>query len=406
MKMNDEFEKEEETAHFPVVDAQFKIMADAAPVLIWLAGTDKLCYFFNKSWLMFTGRTMQQEIGNGWAEGIYKEDFDKCQKTYCSSFDLRTDFKMEYRLRDKNGEYRWLLNHGVPRYDSLGDFSGYIGSCVDIDEQVKAREALASVNEELERRVQERVLDLKQANEKLAYSNYELENFASIASHDLQEPLRKITIFGSRLKNGFTNVIDEAGNMYLNRMLASAESMKGLIENLLLFSQIDRAKEACVQVDLNEVLKKALSYLEIKIEETAAVINSVQLPVIKANEFQMEQLFLNLINNALKFRKPHAKPEITISCDKLPVEVIKELSLTPEKTYFEISVKDNGIGFNEIYKDKIFKLFQRLHGKKEYPGTGLGLAICKKIIDNHKGAMYVESKPGKGSTFSVVLPKT
>jgi light-regulated signal transduction histidine kinase (bacteriophytochrome) len=237
-------------------------------------------------------------------------------------------------------------------------------------------------------------------------SNKELEEFAYIASHDLQEPLRKITSFSERLKEKLPSNLEPDVQLYLNRMLAATENMRTLIDNLLEFSRTSRNREPFAKVDLNNTLADVKADLELKIEESSAQIEANKLPVIDAIPMQMRQLFTNLFTNAIKFKKADQPPRIRITCRVLSNEEVDARHLRPNLRYYLISVSDEGIGFDQEYAEKIFQIFQRLHGKAEYPGSGIGLAICKKIADNHMGTIYSESVQGKGATFNIILPET
>ncbi len=243
-------------------------------------------------------------------------------------------------------------------------------------------------------------LDLKEYNEALKRSNRELQDFAYIASHDLQEPLRKVMAFGDRLKSKFGTELGEQGNDYLNRMHNAATRMRALIDDLLAYSRVATKAKPFVPVELNTVIKNILSDLEVRIKESGARVEVDDLPAIEADKMQMRQLFQNLISNALKFHKVDSPPQIKIS-------VVKEKGGHQYigRDYYCILVQDNGIGFEEKYHDKIFSPFQRLHGRTEYEGSGMGLAICKKIVERHGGRISASSEPGKGSVFKVCLPK-
>ncbi len=236
-------------------------------------------------------------------------------------------------------------------------------------------------------------------------SNKELEEFAYVASHDLQEPLRKITSFSERLKEKLPQNIEPDVQMYLTRMLAATSNMRMLIDNLLEFSRTRRNSEPFIQTDLNAIVAEAKADLELKIEENSAVIECGQLPVISAIPLQMKQLFTNLFSNAIKFRKPVENPQIKVTGRELSRTEKENYHLKTDEGAFLITVQDNGIGFEPQYALKIFQIFQRLHGKVEYPGSGIGLAICKKIVDNHKGVLYAESTAGAGATFTIILPQ-
>ena len=246
---------------------------------------------------------------------------------------------------------------------------------------------------------------LQEKLEELNESNKELEEFAYIASHDLQEPLRKITAFSERLHERSGHEMGQDGQMYLQRILTATQNMRTLIDNLLEFSRTNRHNDPLEKIDLNLVMKEVVSDLELKIEETNAVISYSSLPVISSYHSQMKQLFTNILSNAIKFRKPAEAPVVTIASEVLNEKDKAELTLSRDKKYFKITISDSGIGFEPEYALKIFQIFQRLHGKAEYPGTGIGLAICKKIVENHNGVMFAESSPGQGAVFTVILPE-
>lgn len=238
---------------------------------------------------------------------------------------------------------------------------------------------------------------LEHKAEELARSNAELEQFAFVASHDLQEPLRKIRAFGDRLKMKCATILPVESADYLDRMQNAAARMQTLINDLLTFSRVISRTEPFVAVDLAQVTREVLSDLEVRIEKTGATVEVTDLPKIDADPMQMRQLLQNLIGNALKFHLPGAKPVVKVRAEILTNEAA-------EVPTCQLTVQDNGIGFDEKYLDKIFAVFQRLHGRQEYEGTGIGLAVCRRIVDRHKGSITARSKPGKGATFTVLLP--
>jgi PAS domain S-box-containing protein len=244
--------------------------------------------------------------------------------------------------------------------------------------------------------------DLEQKISDLNKSNKELEQFAYVASHDLQEPLRKITSFGDRLKLKFGNQLPAEAAEYVNRMFDASMRMQNLISDLLLFSRLTRSTEPFNPVSLDAVLKNILNDIEMKIQQRGAKINISPLPVIDAVETQMQQLFQNLILNSLKFQKPGNRTEIEITSE---IKSGFELNLkNSRRKYCKIMISDNGIGFEQKESERIFALFQRLHGRSEFEGTGIGLSVCKKIIENHHGMIYATSEEGKGSVFTVIIP--
>ncbi len=240
--------------------------------------------------------------------------------------------------------------------------------------------------------------------EKLHQSNRELESFAHVASHDLQEPLRKVMAFGDRLKSQYGEALDDKGRDYLERMHNASRRMQVLINSLLMFSRVTTKARPFEPVDLAEVTEEVISDLEVRIDETGGKIDVGNLTAIDADPTQMRQLLQNLIGNALKFSKKETPPFIKIYGKMLDAETGNKDDNAPGKELFQLTVEDNGIGFEEKYAERIFGVFQRLHGRKEYEGAGIGLSICRKIVDRHRGEIMTKSSPGKGSIFIVTLP--
>jgi PAS domain S-box-containing protein len=271
-----------------------------------------------------------------------------------------------------------------------------------IKEKDKEVGAVVIFKDITERKRAEEALNRKAAE--LARSNAELEQFAYVASHDLQEPLRKIQAFGDRLKTKCDAVNLQDGRDYLERMQSAAARMQTLINDLLTFSRVISASQPFVPVDLNTVAKGVLSDLEVRIEQNKAKLEVGELPTLEADPLQMRQLLQNLIGNALKFKKFDVQPEIKISARVLKNPFAGTPDEDPYAEQYEVTVQDNGIGFDEKYLDKIFAVFQRLHGRNEYEGTGVGLAVCRRITDRHGGTISARSKPGEGAAFIVTLP--
>ena len=280
-----------------------------------------------------------------------------------------------WRLR-KDGTKFWGNTIITALHDENHDIIGYSKVTRDLTDKKQAEDQLREYAEQLEQ------------------NNHELEQFAYVASHDLKEPLRKILTFGDLLNSNSKEFLDDRGKEYITRMQNAATRMMHLIEDLLNFSRINRQNEGFEKVDLNEVVKQVIQDLDVTIKEKNAKINVGDLAMIDARKSEIGQLFQNLISNALKFNDKQV-PVINIS---------STIRNNDEMSFVQIEVSDNGIGFEEVYRKKIFDIFQRLHGKSSYSGSGIGLAICKKIVESHGGKISATGEPGKGSTFTIKLP--
>jgi PAS domain S-box-containing protein len=285
----------------------------------------------------------------------------------------------EIRNRAKDGSHYWVHTTIVPFMGANGKPEQYVAVRYEITERVLAQE------------------QLKIHTKKLEISNRELQDFASVAAHDLQEPLRKIQSFSDRLQAKAREALTDDSRDYLDRILSSAARMQTLINDLLAYSRVTTKAQPFKPLDLNEIVAGIVSDLEVRLEQSQGRVEYSDLPKLHADETQMRQLFQNLISNALKFHRPGVPPVVKLT--SRPVD----LPHAGDKG-FEIRIEDNGIGFEEKYLDRIFTIFQRLHGRFEYEGTGIGLAICRKIVDRHGGYITAKSTPGQGSTFVVVLP--
>jgi signal transduction histidine kinase len=241
---------------------------------------------------------------------------------------------------------------------------------------------------------------------RLEHSNRELQDFAYVASHDLQEPLRKIRAFGDRLKALCAEALSQRGRDYLERMQQAAARMQTLIEDLLTFSRVTTKAQPFRPVDLSRIAREVVADLEVRLEQTGGRVTVEALPTVDADPLQMRQLLQNLLGNALKFHRPEAPPVVTVRSSNLPEPTVGPAGSGAPPQRCQILVEDNGIGFDEKYLDRIFAPFQRLHGRDEYEGTGIGLAVCRKIVERHGGQITATSTPGQGATFIVTLPVT
>jgi len=353
-------------------EQRFQNMADASPVLLWMSGPDGLCTFFNQTWLDFTGRTLEQEWGVGWAEGVHFEDFQRCMDTYTDAFNQRQMFEMEYRLRRHDGVYRWVVDRGNPRYAPDGTFAGYIGSCADITDR-----------KDLE-------LELRQAVRAR-------DEFLSIASHELRTPLTALKLRAQQMVGSVNRLLDPAlpATQRLQQEAAiSLAQVQRLTDMVDLLLDASRIAEGALRLERREVEAGALvAAVADRMKECAASARSV-LRIERGaaadgywDSFRIEQVVTNLIANAMKFGAGK------------PIDV----SVGRAGTVARITVCDQGPGISAQDQGRLFQRFARF-GSHNYGGFGLGLWIARTIVEAHGGAISVESRPGAGARFTVELP--
>lgn len=372
-------------------EERFRQLADGSPMFVFILDADPKAHvnYWNMTWLEYTGQSLEEAIGNAWNGIIHPDDIPVVMKLYTPAFENRHPYFIPaIRVKRYDGQYRWHSFKGNPRYLAAGEFIGYIGVGFDIHEQ-------KITEEKLEELVEKRTEELQRSNKELQRSNQNLEEFAHAASHDLKEPVRKIHFFTHQLKEQLSKYLDEFESRAFSRIENATERMRNLIDDLLLYSHASQRPQEKEIIDLNQKVQRVLEDLELDIQEKRAEINVGKLPAIAGYRRQLQQVFQNLLSNALKYSKPDITPQIDITASQVRQN---------DKDYHMISVRDNGIGFEQIYEEKIFQMFSRLHGRSEYSGTGVGLSIVKKVIENHNGFIRVESEPGIGSNFKIYLP--
>jgi len=358
-------------------EARFRVLADTAPVMVWMSGTDMLCNFFNKQWLEFTGRTMEQESGNGWSEGVHVEDLRHCRETYLKSFNARRPFSMEYRLRRADGEYRWVLDHGVPRYMQKGEFVGYVGSCIDITDRKLAD------------------LQLHQQRDELAHLSRvtTLGEMATTLAHELNQPL------------GAIHSNAEAAQILLQKNPPNLDEVQAILSDI----QQDGWRAGEVIHRMRSLLKRhrfKMELIEVKglVGALSGLLQAVMisrktrlrievapaLPSVWGDTVQLQQVLLNLILNAL---------DAMIDCPIEEREVVVR-ALPYDMGGVKISVTDQGTGFS---KEKLARFFEPFFTTKKQ-GMGIGLSICQTIIEAHGGQLTAENNSNRGATLRFTLP--
>ena len=376
-------------------EQHFRTLADQGSALIWTSGLDMGCDYFNQPWLNFTGRTLAQELGSGWTEGVHLEDIERCLLTYKAAFVARRSFSMEYRLRAADGRHRWIRDDGSPRHDSQGRFLGFIGYCYDITEAKELEFRMRRFHAELEQRVAERTADLATANRELA-------TFTYTVSHDLKAPLRGIDGYSRMLQLVHGDLLDDGARDLVARIRHGAGQMNQLIHDLLAYCHLEQRQVCCTRVDLVDLARRAIEARRADDPglgpgpglERVLQLEAPDTPVMAcADADGLAMVLRNLIDNALKFSARSQPP-----CVRLRVS-------HGEDGCAMLSVHDNGIGFDMQYHDRIFEIFQRLERAEAYPGTGIGLAIVRKAMQRMGGRVWAQGEPGRGAVFHLEMPQ-
>jgi PAS domain S-box len=345
---------------------------DDFPALIWRSRTDKLCDYFNKTWLEFTGRTMEQEFGYGWAEGVHPDDLKPCVEVYEASFDRRESFKMEYRMKNRLGEYRWIRDYGRPFYHLDNTFHGYIGSCYDIT-------------------------DIKNNESKLLELNATKDKFFSIIAHDLKNPFNSIIGFAECLIETVKEKDYEKASEFASIILHSSKQAMELLSNLMTWSKSQSGRLSFMpeNYQLSALLNDVIVVLDGMIRQKSIRIERfiAENTYVLVDKAMICTVLRNLISNAIKFSFPFGK--IEIASTEYQNEVV-------------IAVKDYGVGISQERTEKIFVIHenQSTLGTQNESGTGLGLILCKEFVERNNGRIWVESEVGVGSTFYFSVPKS
>lgn len=379
------------------------IILKAPVAMCILQGTSFVVEIANERMFEIWGKTEMELLHKPIFEGLPEAKEQGLEQLLHDVYNTGISFTAKERLviLPRNGKLEnTYLNFVYEAFkEGSGKISGIMAVAIDVTEQVLARQKIEESEEVLQKKVMERTAELER-------SNRSLEEFAHAASHDMKEPIRKIHFFSDSLKNTLADKLSEKEANMFYRMEQAAKRMGLLIDDLLEYSHASYHTHQTDKVDMNDKMRKVLEDLELIIEEKKAKINIGKLPTITGYRRQLQQLFHNLISNALKYNKPGIVPEINITAQKVIGKDIKQVTLPDhkDKYFYLIEVSDNGIGFEQENAEQIFKMFQRLHGKNEYPGTGVGLSIARKTVENHNGYIWAESQPGNGASFKVLIP--
>ena len=376
-------------------ERRLRLLAENVSDMVCLHGLDGQCIYVSPSAERLLGYAPEELVGVSPLDIAHPDDAGRIQAAALRAVRGEADVTETIRLRHKDGSYHWCETAGHPVYAASGGrVEHFLTSTRDVSERVETEE------------------DLERANAELRLRNRELQDFAHIASHDLQEPLRKVRAFAELMREDYEEQVDEDGRYYLERMQDGAERMARLVSDLLSLSRVTTKGHPFEEVDLEEIVTVVRTDLEMRIEETDGRVEVGALPRLEADPVQMRQLLQNLIGNALKFHREGTPPVVQVrgtreAAAAPPDGIATSEHVPPAPRPIEqvrIVVEDNGIGFEEKFLDRIFTPLQRLHGRDDYAGTGIGLAVCNRIAERHGGTIQAESTPGAGSRFTVLLP--
>lgn len=378
-------------------EQKFRLLADSMPQIVWTANPAGELNYFNQAVSNYSGLSRDEIIHRGWSAIVHDDELKENTHKWLEAISTETDFLIEHRFRKSDGTYRWQLSRAIPQRDEEEKITMWVGTSTDIQDQ-------KMFANELEKQVSQRTKELFTKNEDLEKLNKELQSFAYISSHDLQEPLRKIQTFATQIKEVEADNLTEKGKDKFRRMQNAANRMQTLIQDLLAYSRTSVQERIFEKTTLSTIVEEVKEDLEQDLVDKDIAITIINDCAVEVIPFQFRQMLFNLISNSLKFTRENNIPVITIECFSATGSELKNSKLKPDEKYCHIKFKDNGIGFESEYSEKIFEVFQRLHGKEKFDGTGIGLAIVRRIVDNHDGFITASGIINEGATFDIYVP--
>jgi len=363
----------------------FRDLIESLPQLFWTCRVDGPCDYLSKQWVDYTGIPEEEQLGYRWLEQLHPEDKDGTVSLWTEKVKLGNSFDVEFRVRRNDGVYRWFKTRAVPMYDAENNIVKWFGSNTDVEDMKNAEVQLRCLNDELEQRVAQRTSQLELANK-------ELEAFSYSVSHDLRAPLRHIGGYVELLGEKYKKELPEKGLHYLEEIIDSVRQMGMLIDDLLKFSRSGRVEMHVSAVDMNWLVKEVSERLRQDNPQRTIDWSIAQLPSVHCDNAMLHLVWENLLSNAVKFTRTRKTAKI-------------EIGVREENKEFVFFVRDNGVGFDMQYAQKLFGVFQRLHSMAEFEGTGVGLANVHRIILRHGGRTWAEAEKDKGATFYFSLPK-
>lgn len=401
MVINDITDEKDKQMLINLSEERFRNLANSIPQLAWIMDPTGYINWYNERWYKYTGTTYEEMKGWGWQKVHHIDSVNEITQKFKEAIENGKEWEDTFRLKSASGEYRWFLSRAIPIKDDDDKIALWFGTNTDITNEIQLREQLNELNISLEQKVAERTKELILKNNQLKERNEELQNYNYITSHDLQEPIRKIQIYLSR---AYEEDINESTKALLDQINASAIRVRKLLIALMNFGKFGELQNDIKTCELQQIFQNVLFHNRAIIDESDLELHISLAHHVKADSGLLERLFENLLLNSIKYRRKDVPLQISVTSEIATVEEVEKSDLLYTDKFICITFKDNGLGFEPAYADKIFGLFQRLHKNLGMEGTGVGLAICKKIILSLGGHISATAQVGQGATFKILLP--